>query len=598
MNRITPFVKVIILVALLVTACTQNAIEENQVYVVSEDQPFPEDAELLNVEGGIPFQKYKGEDLAGYCEPGQVLLSIAPGGEEVFLMEKSPVPFPEVILGDPTDPVRVLRKNIKTGEQKTIVDGIPFVSKVAWNPEGNLVAFGGGERLTIYDLAKDRLVMENILAQETISNFFWSPDSKDKLYTEQPNLANASIYYVSSQRKVEAYETREETYYKGRLDNDYYYGTKWDFTTGEIQTVILDKHRKVIKTIGPGIFRDAYQKSLLLAGDHGFGLYYIKDINRPEEVIFLTKDYVYDAKFVVDGKIAFTTKTSEAEDNTFYLHIISPEGHRVARLKVYGGRIALSPDGAAGYVNGPVWQKVNFREPALEEENPAGIGTDPALAEIFRTIRGGMTIYYDYRLRSKRNWMNLEKYFTNTEDPSQWALFDLENLFYRENGKPAASSYALNIKVQDYQLNPGGTRASFRIRVSTRSTQGTGRVIDYALELVKHNENWYITGFSTFPESEERRIVEETVREILAGIHLRNPLYEELRRQPMKIGQVQFWNKGMNYFAPLVDNADAVKVYLYTGEPGTGKIYKLVLERTEQKDWELVKIEEEDLSGL
>lgn len=599
MTRIPPLAAFLIAIILLVTGCSQNPVEENQIYVVSDNQSFPEDADLLNIEGRIPFQKYESEDPAHYCEPGQVLLSVSPGGEEVFLMEKSPGEgLPDVILGDPADQVRILRKNVQTGEQKTIVDGIPFVSKVAWSPDGNLVAFGGGERLTIYDPVNDRLVMEEILSMETISGFYWSPDSKDKLYTEQPDLANASIYYLSSQRKVEAYETREETYYKGRLDNDYYYGTKWDFTTGQMQTVVLDKHRKVIKTIGPGLFRDAYQKSLLLGNDHGFGLSYIKDITRPDQVVALTDEYVYDAKFVTGGQIAYTVQAGDTTGNAFYLYIASPEGRQLKRLKVYGGRIALSPDGTFGYVNGPVWQRVDFVDHTLAEDNLPGAGAEVNLAGIYETIRGGMTTYYEYRFRGKRNWVDLDKYFINTDTPAQWALFDMETIFRRENGKLPAPRYALNIRVMDFQLHPAGERAAFRIRVSTRSSEGTGKVVDYALELIKSSEHWYITGFSTFPDSEERRLVEETVQDIITGIQLGNTLYDELQGKPMKIGQVQFWNKGMNYFAPLVARADAVKVFLHTGPPGAGEIYKLVLEKTEQMDWKVVKLTQEDLGGL
>jgi len=597
MKKSLPLAVFVLAAVLLITACSQTAIEENQVYVVSDIQALPEKGELLNTEGRIPFQKYEGEDLSRYCQPGQILLAVVPGGEEILLMEKSPA-VPEVILGDPTDPVRVLRQNLKTGELKTVADGIPFVSQVAWNPEGTLVALGGGEKVAIYDLVQNRLVMEDILARETISGFYWSPDSKDKLYTEQPDLANASIYYVSSQRKVEAYETREETYYKGRLDNDYYYGTKWDFTTGEMQTVILDKHRQVLKTIGPGLFRDAYQKSVLLTGAHGFGLYYVQDINRPEEVMPLTGDYVYDAKFVVDGKVAYITKAKDTEENAFYLHLISTQGRRLKRFKVYGGRLALAPDGTCGYVNGPVWQKVNFTEPGLEQEDSPATGAEPVLDSIYRTIRGGITAYYNLRLQGQRDWVNLEKYFTNTDDPAQWALFDMENLFRRQDRQAAVSNYALHIRVQDYRLDAEGTRGSFRIRVSTRTPQGGGRVTDYALELVKNGDDWYITGFSTFPGTEERRRVEEAVQYLLANLSPGTPFFEELHDKSLQTGQVQFWNQGLNYFAPSVDSADAAKVYLYSEDLVEREIYKLVLEKTEGKTWEPVKLEKEDLSGL
>lgn len=600
MKRIASLTLVVVaIIALFSAGCSQNEIEENQVYVVSDDRHFQEDADILNIEGRIPFQKYKGKNLEKYCDAHQVLLTVAPDGEEIYLMEKSLTGSSSgVIFGDPTETVKIVRKNINTLEQETILDSFPFVSNVSWNSEGNMVAFGGGEKLAIYDVKSNSILMEEMLSQETISHFYWSPDSKDKIYTEQPELANASIYYLSSQRKVEAYETREETYYKGRLDNEYYYGTKWDFTTGQIETVILDKQRKVIKTLTPGRFRDAYQKSLLVVNDHGFGLNYIKDINHADQVIPLTNEYVYDVKFVVDGKIAYTTKAQDMEANTFYLYIVSSDGNQLKRFKVEGGSIALSPDGTVGYINGPTWQRVNFVEHTLDEDRNIGPGTDNELDNLFTAIRGGMLTYYDYQLQGKQDWVNLEKYFINTENPAQWAYFDMKNIFQQKIDKAPVKRYALKIEAKDYDIDPAGGQATVNIRVGTRNIHGNGKVVDYTLQLIRSDNRWYITGFSTFPDAEERQVIEDTVQEIVKDIQLGNTLYDELKGKPIKIGQIQFWTKGINYFAPMVENADAVKVFLYTDGFNEEEVYKLVLEKTEQLDWKFSKLTREELSTL
>jgi hypothetical protein len=608
MKRTLFFTLIFTAIMLLITGCIQKRIEENQVYLVNEEHHFPEDDDLLNIEGRIPFQKYEGEDLEKYSDSNQVLLTISPDGEEAFLMEKT-IPgyfFTSVIIGDPKENVRIVRKNVNTLEQEIIINNIPFVSKVSWNTEGDIVAFGGGGSLTIYDVSNNSIVMEEMLSQETITNFSWSPDSENKVYTEQPELANASIYYLSSQRKVEAYETREETYYKGKLDNDYYYGTRWDFTTGQIETVILDKQRKVIKTLIPGRFRDSYQKSLLVTGDNGFGLFYIKDINNPEEVITLTDGYVYDAKFVVDGKIAYTTKAEDIEDNAFYLNIASGDGNKLKQFKVPGGSIALSPDGSVGYINGPEWQRVNFLHDFLDEEIVIGYefainGEYSEARNIYATIRGGMITYYNYQLWGEKNWDNLDKYFINSENPEQWAHFDMENIFNREQekiGKPSRQEYALEIEMKSYELKPARERATIAIRVSTKNVHGTGRVIDYTLELIKSDDRWYITGFSTFPDAEEREIIEDIVQGIVEEIQKGNTPYEWLKDKPIDIGQIQFWGMGMNYFAPVVESADAVKVFLRISEQEEEEIYKLVLEKTDQMDWEPIRLTKENLSSL
>ncbi|NLM47003.1 MAG: hypothetical protein GX200_09415, partial [Firmicutes bacterium] len=275
----------------------------------------------------------------------------------------------QVIMGDPGDRVRIIRENLETAEQRIVAANIPFVTKTLWNNSGDKVAFGGGGRLTVYDVQNEKLILEDKLAQETIINFFWSPTNDNKLYSEQPELANGSIYYLDSLKVTEAYDTREESYFKGRLDANYYYGTQWDLVTGGIDTVILEKHGNVVKKIIPGRFRDSYQKAMVAVGDQGFGLYYVKDINAPEEIMELTQDFVYDVKFVTEGKIAFTTKKNDYQDNLFFLHLVDNSGKLKNKFEVYGACISLMPDGTTGFINGPGWQQVDF---AAEKLLPPG----------------------------------------------------------------------------------------------------------------------------------------------------------------------------------------------------------------------------------
>ena len=78
----------------------------------------------------------------------------------------------------------------------------------------------------------------------------------------------------------------------------------------------------------------------------------------------------------------------------------------------------------------------------------------------------------------------------------------------------------------------------------------------------------------------------DIVQGIVEEIQRATLLYEWLKDKPIDIGQIQFWGMGMNYFAPVVESADAVKVFLRISEQEEEEIYKLVLEKTDQMDWE------------
>ncbi|MBS4024879.1 MAG: hypothetical protein KGZ96_04290 [Clostridia bacterium] len=601
MGRITFFLMLALII--IPVGCTQQEIKEGQVYVVSNENNSDEQlGDKLNIEGRIPFQKYVNESLMAEQIPNQILLTFSPDGKEMYLMERIETEsFPKVIKGEPGEKVRIIIEDITTKNQKIIVENIPFVNRVLWNTEGNMVAFGGGERLTVYDVKSKNTVMEEKLAQDTINYFFWSPISDSKLYSEKPDLTNGTIYYIDSQKKVEAYETREETYYKGKLDSNYYYGTKWDLANGDINTVILDKQGKIIKVLTPGRFRDAYQKSLLIVGERGFGLYYIRDINKSEELIALTQDYVYDVKFVADGKIVYTTGAEDIENNLFYLHMVSNQGSQLKKFKVSGSSIAVLPDGNSGYISGPQWEPVDFVQNKLGKDSLEKAEETDNLPAIYAAIRGAMSTLSSHELNGEKNWNRLKKYFINSSLPEQWAYFDVEAIFQEKTARLSAgnnSTYIMRIVINNYSINHTGDAVSAGIRVYTKTPNGRGITNDYALELIKKDGNWYVTGFSTFPYSPDQGELQEIVRETVAKLQTGTIFSGELENKQILIGQIQFWRSGIPHLAPSVESADSVKVFLQVKNQGKQEIYKLVLEKENQNSWKPVKLTRKELSSL
>lgn len=587
----------------ILVGCTQQEIKESQVYVVQDDNYTEEQlSDILNVEGRIPFQEYVNQSFVEIQDLGLVLLTISPNGKEIYLMERIETDnFPQVIMGETGEQVRIIREDRITKEQEIIVENIPFVSKVLWNTEESKVAFNGGGRLTIYDVDNRRTIMEEQLTRDTITSFFWSPIDENKLYSEESDLANGSIYYLASQRKVEAYETREETYYKGKLDSNYYYGTKWDLVSGDIKTVILDKQGKTIKVLTTGRFRDAYQKSLVAVGERGFGLYYIRDINNAEKVITLTKEYIYDVKFIADGKVAYTTMAEGVEDNLFYLHIISNDGSELKKVKVHGGSIAVLPDGNSGYISGSEWQKVDFIQNKLEQDSLVENEEDEETGElqaIYTIIRGAMTTLYDFELMGEQNWSQIKKHFKNTHLSQQWAYFDVEKIFQEKVNRSSKGGYAMKIDLKTYDINATGDGASVTIGIKAKNPYGRDVTMDYALELIKSEDKWYVAGFSTFPYSTERQEIEDILQEMVTKIQMGQLFSGELEDSEIVIGQIQFWLNGIPHLAPSVETANAVKVFLQVEHQGKEEIYKLVLEKVSENDWKPTKLTQEDLSTL
>ncbi|MFZ7103325.1 MAG: hypothetical protein ACOWWO_11820 [Peptococcaceae bacterium] len=611
------FLFLLVLTFLLSTGCGQGGIKDNQVYVVEREHAASDYGDKtideLDTEGRIPFQEYRGLPAGDGDSWDQVLLTIAPDGKAMYFME--PMDLKEtssVIKGSSPEKVRLYRLEGDTGEERTLAENVPFVSRVQWNQSGTLVAFGGGERLLIYSPEADKLLLENQLQNDSVNYFFWSPKDESKLYSEQASLVNGAIYYVDSQKKVEAYETREELYFKGKLDNDYYYATRWS-TAGEqesntersdgMKTVIIDKQGNTVKVLAEGCFRDAYKKSLLQVGEGGFGLYYTADIDRADEVKTLTAEYVYDVRFVADGKIAYIIADNDFSGNNFLLYITDQKGSQLKKLTVSGSNIALLPDGKTGYVGGQNWEKVDFESNEIINiiaDSRDWTEEELAKEEIGQTLRGAVDILCKFELGGETDLAGAKKYFIDTYSPDQWAYFDLTSKF-KESPEPRGvekTYYRVKIELQDYQPDFSRDHASIALRAEAFTSGGGGITMDYALELKKDQDTWYVTGFSTFPDSPLQAEVLEKVKAYVQEIKEGKYFPGKLENAEITIGQIQFWRSSMPYLALNIENANLCKVYLKVREKGKETIYKMIMDKKNQNYWKPVQLTTENVGSF
>lgn len=515
----------------------------------------------------------------------------------------------EVIKGADITKIRLSRLDVeirdnkitKLGKKKTIIESLPFISTVKWNLSGDIIGFLGGTRLTIYNQKTDKLIKQQELENNPVTYFGWDPTGKI-IYTEHPNLVNGTIISIDEEKITHAYETNEQIYYKGNYNKDLYYGTKRCYKSDEeakktgiseiINTVILDKNKKIVKELPKGRFRDSYMNSMIQTGMSGFGLEYYEDINNPNKVKTLTNEYVYDAKFVHSGKIVYITKELDYEKNNFLLFVADTKGNIVSKQIVSSSSIALAIDGKKGYGSGKNSEVINFNTYKIDRNTP----TESKYEELYNIIRGAMDVYYKHEIIGQADFVGAKKYFIDTENPDQFAYFDvlqrLNSIKYSQNSK----YYNITIRIDKVKLN--NDKASVKLGIGAENSFGTGMGIENALELIKVNGKWIITGLSTFPDSKQaaelRKIVEKEVKNIQD-----KKLYNgKLTGKNVSIGQIQFWQLSEPHLASDVENANFCKVYLKVNENNKEVIYKMVLDKKYQKSWKSKELSNEYLWGL
>ncbi len=627
------FISVLVLAA----GCSKNAIRDNQVYTAGGDRYGAESILTdvrIDTEGLIPFREF---DYSAVKDIG-IPVTVSPDGKSVYLMQQFPNHGEKVIKGEDFSYVDLIRYDVQTKNQTVLGVGIPFISEAKWNKAGDKVAFLSNQNLHIYDTVRNKVDADMNLP---VSHFEWSPDG-NKIYTEHPNLANGSIVYAGTGKVVRAYDSsNEDTYVKGILDKEHYYGTKIYLVeqqireemgediskeeiekllkqrgkTQEIKTVIIDINRNVVKELPEGRFRASYKRAMLQTSLSGFGLSYFPDINSPE-IKTLTGEYVYDAKFIRGGRIIYTTKDTNAEENNFVLHIADSQGNKIKNLVVSSSRICLSPDGKIGYGTGPDREVVKFEELLAGGKGLEIPEIQPAESqehkEIYRAVRGAMDAYYKSELVKGKDESGIARYFTDSSNPEQWGYFDVLTKVRERKYSANADFYTLHIYWKDYEntanfkkptvlFSPMSDRprASANISISAHNSFGSGMGMEHALELIKKEDGkWYVTGLSTFPYSAKARELRQKAEQSVKEIQDKGLYGGVLKGKQVKVGQVQFWRLSEPHLSPDVDTANYCKVYLKVSGNGKEEIYKLVLDRKNQNYWKVNTLNKEHLSGL
>ncbi len=590
-----------IIISVLLTSCEGQDKKPNPT-VTPGTQTLSTEA----ASGALPSvtgNKFRSLDLSQL--PGTAIpLTESPDSRTIYYMERTDKAektdnkktIIKALKGDTCQKINLVKLDIPTGKKVMIAAGIPFISLSKWNKAGDMIAFCGGERLTVYDTVHNKLLLKENLEQDRVTYFGWSPDGSS-IYTEHPSLINGTIHSFNDGKTLHSYETDVSLYYKGALGDNLYFASealkideeelkKSGGSIDENITVITDSAGKVLKELPCGRFRDSYKKSMLQAGESGFGLYYFDNLDKTgfKE---LTREYVYDAKFIAGGHFIYTVKSGDAEKNIFLLCIADDKGNETAKIPVSGPNVSLSPDGNTGYINGPLKEIIDF--PALLNNLDAEIlKHETAVSNIYTaqneeenllmTLRGAMDAYLKFEITGKKDYAAADKYFIDSEEPPQMAHFDITTIF-NERGNYFGDTDFYEISLSLSKLSLKKDRASVVVSGICRNFAGAASGVENALELFKKDGVWYVTGFSTFLDSKKAEDLKVKVEKIIKDAREGKLFEGKFKGADIKIGQIQFWQMSEPTLSSNIDYSNYCKVYLKVQEDGKEVIYKMVLSK-------------------
>ena len=597
----------ILFVCMLFSSCASSSIKDNEIVVVKGSSKIQSSinavSNKLDVEGINRFVNINYEKIPQEYEDYAVV-TVSPDGSSVFLAERcDEQPRDDTMLiGNESARINLIRLDMETFETRVLCRNICFISMAKWNSKGTVVGFCGGEEIRIYDNANNKFMFEGETSNDSVTYFGWSPEG-DRIYTEHPNIINGNIYYLDLNKVLYSYEAKENIYYRGILNDEYRYATSMA-TTGSLaySMLIVNSSGNVVYKGDSGRFRDSYENQMAYIGSTGAGLYYYPDVNDMGVRNTLTNRFIYDAKFVYGGNIAYIESNSNLDKNDYILHIANREGKDIASMEVSGPVFTLSPDGAYGWIGGISWEKIDFRNNSLISSLKAGGGSIREDEALFSTIRSATNIWLRIHNMRSVTQSEIDDCFVNTNSPTQSAKLDIEQQYeaIKENIEIVGIEFDTELYLKSYKkyTSDGYERASAYINGTANNSSGLETSIDLSLELIKQSGIWYVTGFSTFPTEQDidkvRLFIENYVKQIKEGVLLERMLKDA----DIQIGQLQFWSKNGENLATDIASAGYCKSYLTATQDGASKLYKLVLKKNSEGNWEVVLLTQESLSTL
>ena len=538
------------------------------------------------------------EDIPFAYSPDKKTLFVMDYGDEINNLN--------VITGDYTRKVNIYKISLSNGQRTMIAQGIPFISLAKISPDEKYLALMGGGELRLLQLSSGKLT-DNIGGPPALTHFGWSPDGK-KIYTEHESFPNDMIYFVESGQKRLPYEPGpKEPFYKASYKiapgKEVFVGTDMaaDKYGNKVPiTVIFDKNQNIKRTLSIGRVRDVFKNNIIQVGKERFELLFIPNYETNRQKI-LSEDYIYQCAFTPDGDVIYTTKGKIKENPCYSLNLFDPKNNRQKTVEVSGPHFCLWPDGRYIDICGYKEERLSLPDLKMVKHKDRNLYTGEK-ARIISTLHQASDAYfknYYKKTDPKELEKELKKYFVNTSYPvPQEALFDVHReLIHQSSSGP--HRYHIFGTLESLKIN--GSRASVKAGFVTESDYGSWSFIS-AFETVKINNNWYITGLATFPESGEREKVVAVVQKFIDRTEKgkrfyfqdekSNVLYKKIMKKKIKMGQVQFWSLGDPNLASNVGSAVYTKVYLDVED----KRYKLLVKKN--TSWNIERLDDERLWHL
>lgn len=588
---------VIFLAALLAVSCS---VKQGQLVIVQQHGNSDSAAlENSSLNFNIMPQKISIEKNAAMLkgfDSKLIPLSLQPDRGLVIAMEfvqsnETDQTNSRVITGNMVQPINLYAVNTKDNDKKAL-GRFMSLKDFSFDDTGRLFAFiDGNSNIYIYDADEKQLqkIIEgkNYYAYDTLS---WSKDSKKLLINQKMN------FDISSKQLIPFVVDTYAPFIKQRFDNQGTYIVQMKNNEYNDMIALYNFEKKSYMNLANGIFLDSDNISLVYTKLNQSGLN-VLNLETLESKSMDTGS-IYNAKIMKStGDIIYTTVNPDFTSQHRYVLIkFNPKAETKKSIQLDTPTFYLSPaEDKIYFVNNYNSNSTVVDTDTLNITHTGNEMDDSDLYAIKTTILKMFHLDYSFTGNYEEYENQAQRIYTNT-----YSLMPQEAL---EN--KLIDFKRFNMPLPTWQKEPGIPPTiimnSLNIKEDSASVN-IGLFFINSIELVKQDETWLITGFSTHPDSKEVKEIRALVSKHLNDIKTKNSeealkywksdkasefnekqiqIVEDLMKQDNKVkielGEIELWSINEPHRAENPQTAVQAKAKIVISDESNSKKYKLTL---------------------
>lgn len=610
--------KLFIILICSITLLSSCTIKENELVIIdnTDSTKNSASAKIKDWQIDLASQKVvveKNKEAIAKIDENIIPITISPDhniviGYSNVKDETTDIKNSMVIAGNMVQYMDLFACNIASNTNKYL-GKFMSIKSYQFDHEGKQLAFIDAENnIYIYNLENEKLekVIEKYNYRE-FSTICWSRDSKRLM------LDNRMIFDIASREFISIAADSYTPFIKVGFSNNTFI-TEMKNNKYDNIIALYNFDNKSYTQIADGYYKDSDNTNVIYTVDLLQGL---KIVNlKTLESKTIEEGPVYCANILKStGEIIYTTLNKDSDDDRYLLVKVNPETMAKQVFPLCTPSYYLSPaEDALNFISNYSENSIMVDLNSFKVIKTIKKNDNEDLKQIKSTILKMFFLDYGFSGSYEEYEYQAKKIYTNTDYPVPQEALNNKLTDFKRYNTPLPG-----YQKEDY-IPPSISFDSIIIK-GNKASINIGRFFINSIELVKIDDKWFITGFSTHPESKEvtqiREIVRNHIDAILSGNTaealkywkgMEESEYVENNRNVVEnlinnrdkilieIGETELWSISDPHRAESPESATEARTKIIVKDGKNINKYKIVLSRRYSDEFEIISWDTDPLS--